>query len=155
MTSRLRRGSRYRLLVVPLVGITFVLLGVVFFGDINGNLVYYLTPSEAVARHGDFPDGRRFRLGGLVEDGSMTRTGDGVDFTVVSGETDHASVRVVYRGAPSQLFQAGIGVIVEGSWQGRVFQSDTMIVKHDEEYRPPNSTTPADRGAAPIGRPAP
>ena len=58
---------RYRLLAVPLVGITLVLLGVLVFGNINDNLVYYLTPTEAIAKHADFPDGKRFRLGGLVE----------------------------------------------------------------------------------------
>lgn len=149
---------RYRLFAVPVVGVVLVLLGVLFFGDINGNLVYYLTPDEAVARHADFPDGTRFRLGGLVEDGSVARTGDGVDFTVVSADSRSATVRVVYRGAPSQLFQAGIGVIVEGSWQGRDFVSDTMIVKHDENYQPPGpggSTGPAVRGQAATGRRSP
>lgn len=128
---------RYRLLAIPLVGVTAVLLGVLFCGNINDNLVYYLTPAEAIAKHADFPDGKRFRLGGLVEEGSVVRSGDGVSFAVVSGDRGGASVRVAYRGAPSQLFQAGIGVVVEGSWQGRQFVSDTMLVKHDEEYRPP------------------
>ena len=135
---------KYRLFAVPLVGVTLVLLGVLFFGDINGNLVYYLTPTEAIAKHADFPDGKRFRLGGLVEKGSVVRGADGVSFAVVSGEPGGASVQVHYRGAPSQLFQAGIGVVVEGSWQGSTFVSDTMLVKHDEEYRPP-----APGGSAP------
>lgn len=140
---------RYRLLAVPLVGVTLVLLGVVFFGNINDNLVYYLTPTEAIAKHADFPDGKRFRLGGLVEQGSVVRDGDGVSFTVVSGDSGGDSVRVAYRRAPSQLFQAGIGVVVEGSWQGKTFVSDTMLVKHDEEYRPPgggSSPPPANAG---------
>ena len=143
----------YRLLAVPLVGVTLVLLGVLFFGNINDSLVYYLTPAEAVAKRADFPDGKRFRLGGLVEEGSVVRGGDGVSFAVVSGEPGGAAVKVAYRGAPAQLFRPGIGVVVEGSWQGGQFVSDTMMVKHDEEYRPPapgESAPPADaRGRAP------
>ncbi len=137
--------KRYRLLAVPLIGITVVLLGVLFFGNINRNLVYYLTPTEAIAKHSEFPDGRRFRLGGLVEQGTIARSGDAVSFTVTSGEPGGPSVRVDYRGAPSQLFQAGIGVVVEGSWQGTDFAADTMLVKHDEQYRPPapGSSAPA------------
>ena len=144
---------RLRLLAVPLIGVILVLLGVLFFGDINGNLVYYLTPTEAIAKHADFPDGKRFRMGGLVEEGSVVRGADGVSFTVSSGEPGDATVRVDYHGAPSQLFQAGIGVVVEGSWQGSKFVSDTMLVKHDEEYRPPgpgSSPSPVNaRGRTP------
>ncbi len=143
---------KYRFLAVPLVGVTLVLLGVVFFGNINDNLVYYLTPAEAVARHAEFPDGRRFRLGGLVEDGSVARTADGLAFTVTSGEPGGTSVRVAYRGAPAQLFQAGIGVVVEGSWRGTLFVSDTMLVKHDEQYRPPAPGQSAPPPANAAGR---
>lgn len=129
---------RYRLLAVPALGVAAVVTGALVFGNLNRDLVYYLTPTEAVAQHAQFPDGRRFRLGGLVEPGSVVRTSDGVRFTVTSGR---AEIRVVHHGAPSQLFGAGIGVVVEGSWHGDRFVSDTMIVKHDENYAPPSSDT--------------
>jgi cytochrome c-type biogenesis protein CcmE len=45
------------------------------------------------------------------------------------------SVAVVHTGVPPQLFAEGIGVVVEGTWDGAVFESDTMLVKHDEQYR--------------------
>lgn len=126
------------------MGVAAVLVGVLLFGNLNGNLVYYLTPKEALAKRVDFADGRRFQLGGLVEEGSVVRTADGLRFVVTSETgTDTASITVTYRGAPSQLFQPGIGVVLEGAWEGSQFVSDTMIVKHDENYSPPTPTRAA------------
>jgi cytochrome c-type biogenesis protein CcmE len=140
---------RHRWFVLPAAGIAAVLLGVLLFGNLNDNLVYYLTPSEALARRGDFPDGHRLRLGGLVELGSVRREAGGVAFTVTDGRR---SVPVTHRGAPSQLFREGVGVVVEGSWTGDRFRSDTMLLKHGEEYRPPGEggrTPAAGSGGAP------
>jgi cytochrome c-type biogenesis protein CcmE len=123
-----------RLLFLTGVGVTAVLLGVLGFGNLNRNLVYYLTPSEALAKRASFPDGRRFRLGGQVVPGSLTRLPAGVGFTVTDGTR---TVSVTHRGSPPQLFGEGIGVVVEGSWSGDRFSADTMLVKHDETYRPP------------------
>jgi cytochrome c-type biogenesis protein CcmE len=92
---------RYRWFVLPAAGIAAVLLGVLLFGNLNDNLVYYLTPSEALARRADFPDGQRLRLGGLVEPGSVRRVAGGVGFTLTDGRR---SVPVAHQGAPSQLF---------------------------------------------------
>ncbi len=133
--------KRYRLLATATAGLILVLTGLLLFGNLNGNLVYYLTPQEAIAKQAQFPDGRRFQLGGLVAPGSVVRTDGGLRFSVTSGTgKDAAAVAVAYAGAPSQLFQAGIGVVLEGSWSGPVFAADTMIVKHDEYYEPPGST---------------
>ena len=125
---------RYRWFVLPAAGIAAVLLGVLVFGNLNSNLVYYLTPTEALARRADFADGQRLRLGGLVEPGSLRRVTGGVRFTVTDGRR---SILVTHQGTPAQLFQEGAGVVVEGSWSGDVFRSDSMLVKHDENYRPP------------------
>lgn len=132
---------RYRSFVLPAAGIAFVLLGALTYGNLNRNLVYYLTPTEALAQQGQ-PD-RRFRLGGQVLEGTVETIQGGVRFEVGDGL---ATVKVLHQGAPPQLFQEGIGVVVEGSWtaQGN-FASDTMIVRHDEEYRAPDTE----------GRPAP
>ncbi|NMR21052.1 cytochrome c maturation protein CcmE [Cellulomonas fimi] len=127
---------RARAFVVPGVGLAAVLAGTLMFGNLNDNLVYYLTPDEAVSGRAAASNGERFRLGGLVEAGSVVPTADGVRFTVV-GESDGGTVQVEHSGAPNQLFQEGIGVVVEGRWRADVFVSDTMIVKHDEEYRAP------------------
>ncbi|WP_439659451.1 cytochrome c maturation protein CcmE [Lentzea sp. HUAS TT2] len=137
--------KRYRLLVISVAGVVLVFVGLLVFGNLNRNLVYYLTPQEAIGRRADFPDGRRLQLGGLVREGSVDRSSGGLRFVLSSGlETASPAVTVEHTGAPAQLFQAGIGVVVEGSWQGDRFVSDTMIVKHDENYRPP-----ATDGAAP------
>ncbi len=135
---------RYRLFVLPLAGLALVLTGTVLFGDLNRNLVYYLTPQEAISKRADFPDGRRFRLGGFVEPGTVTSTAQGITFTVSGGG---ASVRVEHRGAPTQLFRPGIGVVVEGAWRGDVFVSDTMIIKHGADYRPPTGAAAPTPGA--------
>lgn len=127
---------RYRALVIPVAGLILALGGFMVYGNLNDNLVYYLTPKEAVAKHSSFTDGQRFRLGGLVEQGSVVRTKTGASFAVEDGG---ARVPVVFSGAPSQLFGGGIGVVVEGAWRGDTFVSDTMMVKHDSEYKPPSS----------------
>lgn len=125
---------RHRLLVFPTAGLALVVLGVLLFGNLNGNLVYYLTPGESVARKAEFPDGRRFRLAGEVAVGSVQPRTDGVGFILSDGLT---AVSVVHTGAPPQLFQEGIEAVVEGTWRGEVFSSDTIIVKHEADYRPP------------------
>lgn len=128
---------RYRFLVIPVVGAIVVVGGFLVSGNLNDNLVYYLTPGEAISKHSEFPDGRRFRLGGFVEKGSVARNDSGLTFTV-SGGGD--TVAVAFTGSPAQLFRAGIGVVVEGAWQTDVFEADTMIIKHDSDYRPPDSS---------------
>ncbi|MDA3644080.1 cytochrome c maturation protein CcmE [Saccharopolyspora indica] len=130
--------KRFRLLVVSLTGLLVVLVGLLTFGNLNQNLVYYLTPAEALAQKADFADGKRFQIGGLVRDGSVVRTDRGIEFIVDSGaEPGPDAVRVSHRGSPAQLFRPGIGVVLEGRWQGEEFASDHMIVKHDENYAPP------------------
>lgn len=130
---------RYRSLLVAGFGVAAVLLGLLFFGNLNRNLVYYLTPTEATAQRAEFDDGQRLQIGGFVEPGSVVRAVDGLRFTVAAGtEPGATTVAVRHTGAPAQLFRAGIGVVLEGTWQGDVFVSDTMLVKHDENYRAPD-----------------
>ena len=137
---------RYRLLLVAGVGVVAVLLGLLLFGNLNRNLVYFLTPAEAVAQRAEFADGRRLQLGGLVEPGSVRRTADGLRFRVTGGTSPgSATVTVLHTGTPAQLFRDGIGVVLEGSWRGDVFVSDTMRVKHDENYRAPEDRAGAAR----------
>lgn len=141
---------RYRLLVVALGGVTLILVGLLVFGNLNRNLVYYLTPAEALDRRVEFADGRRFQLGGLVLAGSVFDTGESLRFIVTSGsEPGSPAVSVLHVGAPAQLFRPGIGVVLEGRWRGAQFVSDTMIVKHDETYAPPTPGPARSGGAQP------
>jgi cytochrome c-type biogenesis protein CcmE len=123
---------RYKWFVLPAIGIIVLALGFVLVSDLGDNLVFYLTPTEAVDQRADFPDGERFRLGGQVSEGSVLTTTEGVSFVVTDGDR---TINVVHTGAPPQLFQEGIGVVVEGTWVVDRFESDTLIINHDEEYR--------------------
>jgi cytochrome c-type biogenesis protein CcmE len=122
--------KRYRLFVIPALGLVAVIVGFLAF-NLSDALVYYRTPTEVLEEDRANLDGR-FRLGGQVEAGSVAATEEGVVFQVTDGTN---AVDVTHTGAPQQLFQEGIGVVVEGSWDGSRFHSDTMIVKHDEQYR--------------------
>lgn len=121
-------------LLVPLAGIAALLIGALAFGDLGPNLVYYLTPTEAVEQRADFGTERRFRLAGMVADGSVNTRGEVTRFVVSDGGT---TVRVAHTGQPPDLFQPGVPVVVEGAWNGPLFQSDTMLIQHDETYYPP------------------
>tara|TARA_R110002051_G_scaffold108532_1_gene181238 strand:+ start:2995 stop:3414 length:420 start_codon:yes stop_codon:yes gene_type:complete len=129
---------KYRVIVIPVVGVIAILTGFLLFGNLNQNLVYYLTPTEAVDQLENGDTDGRFRLGGLVQEDSLVRNETGVTFTLIDGA---AAVPVVYVGIPAQLFAPGIGAIVEGAWSENAFYADTMIIKHDENYETPESDT--------------
>ncbi len=100
--------------------------------SLGDNLTYYLTPSEAVAE----PTGDRFRLGGLVVEGSLTEDGGVKRFQV----TDGAETINVELNAPAPpLFAEGVGVVVEGQWAGDSFAADLALVRHDENYVVPTT----------------
>lgn len=120
---------RYRAFVIPAIGLALVLGGFLIFGSLGESLVYFRTPTEMGVEP---PGDNRLRLGGQVVEGSVVADEATVAFTVTDGAE---SVDVIHRGAPQQLFQEGIGIVVEGSWDGHRFHSDTMIIKHDEQYR--------------------
>lgn len=138
---------RYRAFVIPAVGILVVLVGFIVSFSLNDNFVYYMTPSEAIDARADFEDGRRFRLSGVVQPGSVEELTAGVRFEAV--EVDGGTgVTVVHTRSAPQLFQENIEVVVEGTWQGNEFHSDTMLIKHDEEYRVPEEGNYSDGGEA-------
>jgi len=122
--------KRYWKFILP-AGIVVVLLVVLVTG-LNANLVYFNTPTEMMQQQ---PGDARLRLGGQVVPGTVTDTPTGVTFDVTDGRE---TVAVAHTGAPQQLFQEGIGVVVEGTWDGNEFHSDTMLVKHDENYKSEN-----------------
>ena len=100
---------------------------------LRDSIVFFSTPSMAAEKH--IPPGTRFRLGGLVENGSLQR-GDNlaVSFTVSDGS---ARLPVTYKGILPDLFREGQGVVAEGSLdQAGVFKADTVLAKHDETYMP-------------------
>ncbi|MBX9608740.1 MAG: cytochrome c maturation protein CcmE [Gammaproteobacteria bacterium] len=100
---------------------------------LNDNLVFFYSPTQ-VAEKNIGPD-RRFRLGGLVEQGSVQKEGQVVRFTVTD---TNKTVKVTYRGILPDLFREGQGVIAEGSiGADGVFTAREILAKHDENYMPP------------------
>ena len=100
----------------------------------QSNLVFFYSPTQ-VAAH-EAPPNRSFRLGGLVEKGTVQRDGVHVSFIV----TDTAkSVPVRYEGILPDLFKEGKGVVAQGQLQDGVFVAREVLAKHDENYMPPEA----------------
>lgn len=101
------------------------------------NLVFFLTPAQVAA--GEAPSGRAFRIGGLVEAGSLRREADGVSVRFIV--TDNAErMAVLYRGILPDLFREGKGVVAQGKLQpGGLFVAEQVLAKHDENYMPPEA----------------
>ena len=99
------------------------------------NLVFFFTPSQVAAK--EAPQGRLFRIGGMVEKGSVKRDGVEVRFVV----TDTAkTIPVVYRGSLPDLFREGKGVVAQGTLGADgVFTAREVLAKHDENYMPPEA----------------
>lgn len=98
------------------------------------NLVFFFTPSQVVAK--EAPLDKAFRIGGLVEEGSVRREPDGL--TVRFNVTDTAkTIPVVYRGILPDLFREGKGVVTQGRLrEDGVFVATEVLAKHDENYMP-------------------
>jgi cytochrome c-type biogenesis protein CcmE len=101
--------------------------------NLQNKVTFFRSPTE-IATGKEIPSGR-FRLGGLVESGSVVKTGTEVAFAV----TDNAhTVKVVYSGLLPDLFREGQGVVAEGRLDDRgVFVAREVLAKHDEKYMPP------------------
>jgi cytochrome c-type biogenesis protein CcmE len=124
-------------------GVVLAMLGVfgwMLYGGMEENLVYFLTPKELHAKGTKAID-RPVRLGGQVVPGSVQWNADALDlrFRVTDGERE---VLVHSKGAPPQMFRAGIGVVVEGRYgRNAVFESKSLMVKHSNEYKAPEAGT--------------
>ena len=99
------------------------------------NLLYFYQPSAVVA--GEVPPGARFRLGGLVEQGSVSREGEGLAVRFTLSDCG-ASVPVSYRGILPDLFREGQGIVTYGKLNDeQLFIADEVLAKHDENYMSP------------------
>jgi cytochrome c-type biogenesis protein CcmE len=123
-----------------LIGVLVILAGVsvaaaITFYALRQNMLFFVSPSDIEAQN--LPMGREFRLGGLVEVGSVTRAADGlaVQFSVTDGVD---SVTVNYDGILPDLFREGQGVIARGKLETtELFVAREVLAKHDENYMPP------------------
>ena len=125
------RKSRRLILISACGAVLAVAVGLIL-SAMSGSIVFFRSPSEVA--QGIAP-GTRFRLGGLVKDGSVQRGGDQrVAFAVTD---TNATVTVEYRGLLPDLFREGQGIVAEGVLEpGGIFRADTVLAKHDENYMP-------------------
>lgn len=132
MTSRQKRFSFIGLGVFVLAVATMLILNA-----FQSNLVFFFTPTQVA--NGEVPQGRSFRIGGMVEDGSLTRESDGL--TVHFVVTDTAKrVPVTYKGILPDLFKEGKGAVAQGQLAvDGTFLASEVLAKHDENYMPPEA----------------
>jgi cytochrome c-type biogenesis protein CcmE len=133
---RVRRWSGPRLRLVACLAVIVAALAWIAIQGLTDNFVYYLTPTDIVSHH-KAEVGQRVRLGGYVVPDSVHRTSTELTFTVTDGTN---SMPVSNKGSVPELFKAGQGVVLEGALghDGR-FHSDTVLVQHNGDYRPPKS----------------
>jgi cytochrome c-type biogenesis protein CcmE len=129
------RHKRFGLIAVGLL--LLVIAVVLITKSFRSNLVFFFTPTQV--EKGEAPKSGNFRIGGLVENGSLKRLPDGlrVQFKV----TDTAKTMLVeYKGILPDLFKEGKGVVAEGKLNANgLFEADQVLAKHDENYMPPEA----------------
>ncbi|QYX58354.1 cytochrome c maturation protein CcmE [Roseovarius sp. SCSIO 43702] len=124
--------KKRRIQVVLMTFVALVLATVMIGYAMRGGINYFRSPSEVMAEPPQ--PGEVFRIGGLVEDGSLKRgEGTRVAFRVTDGG---ASVPVTYDGVLPDLFEEGQGMVGLGSFDGDTFRATEILAKHDEEYMP-------------------
>ncbi|MEY2405922.1 MAG: cytochrome c-type biosis protein CcmE [Acidimicrobiaceae bacterium] len=127
-TRRRRNPAAYVLLVLVVVG-----LGVVLFQGLNNAALYYRNADEALADKGSLGTSR-FRVQGTVQD-DVRQVGGEVDFSIAF---NGATIAVHHRGDPPELFKSGVPVVLEGHFQGDVYESDRILIKHTAQYKESN-----------------
>ena len=109
----------------------------------RNNLVFFFSPTQVAAK--EAPIDRTFRIGGLVQEGTLQRDNDGltVRFTVTDTA---ANIPVVYKGILPDLFKEGRGCVAQGKLgSDGVFHADQVLAKHDENYMPPEAGDALDK----------
>ena len=136
-----RRHKRIAFILAGLVG-----LGVATYlvaSAFRNNLVFFFSPTQVAAK--EAPLNRTFRVGGLVENGSLKRDSDGLTVRFIVTDTA-ASIPVVYKGILPDLFKEGRGCVAQGKiGTDGVFQAEQVLAKHDENYMPPEAGAAIDK----------
>ncbi|MFN5510885.1 MAG: cytochrome c maturation protein CcmE [Burkholderiales bacterium] len=122
-------------------------IGLVLYA-LSSNIVFFFTPTQIA--NGEAPQGRAFRVGGLVEPGSLQRDGLQVRFRI----TDNArTIPVTYTGTLPDLFKEGKGVVAQGQVSADgLFKAREVLAKHDENYMPPEAAAALEKAGHP-GKP--
>jgi cytochrome c-type biogenesis protein CcmE len=129
------RSKRFALIAAGLAALAVA--AALVLNAFRSNLVFFFSPSQFAA--GEAPKDRAFRVGGMVESGSLRREADGLTVQFVVTDTAQ-SVPVVYTGILPDLFREGKGVVAEGRLGADgVFRAEQVLAKHDENYMPPEA----------------
>lgn len=122
------------------IGLGLVVLGVatvLILNAFQSNLVFFFTPTQVAS--GEAPQGRSFRIGGMVEDGSLVRENDGLTVRFIVTDTAKR-VPVTYKGILPDLFKEGKGAVAQGKLNADgTFVASEVLAKHDENYMPPEA----------------
>jgi len=138
------RHKRFVLIGVGIGGLA--LSATLVLSAFQKNLVFFFTPSQVAAN--EAPVGKSFRIGGLVEKGSVKREADGVTVQFVVTDTAR-SIPVSYRGILPDLFREGKGVVTQGRLgPDGLFRAEEVLAKHDENYMPPAAQDAIDKASA-------
>jgi cytochrome c-type biogenesis protein CcmE len=134
VTSAGLKPRHKRLLLALVVLAAVAAIVALVLNAFQSNLVFFFTPTQVAAK--EAPQGKTFRLGGMVEEGSVKREGTRVNFIV----TDTVQkVAVSYDGILPDLFKEGKGVVAQGRMSGNAFTASEVLAKHDENYMPPEA----------------
>jgi len=129
---------RHKKLAIITAGVAALgIASVLVLNAFQSNLVFFFSPSQVAAK--EAPIGKSFRIGGLVEEGSVKREDSST--TVRFAVTDTAkTIPVVYTGILPDLFREGKGVVAQGKISADgIFMADEVLAKHDENYMPPEA----------------
>jgi len=130
-----RRHKRIGFIVVGLLGLSIAAYLVA--SAFRNNLVFFFSPTQIAAK--EAPINRTFRVGGLVQEGTLKRDPDGLTVRFIVTDTAK-SIPVVYKGILPDLFKEGRGCVAQGKLTADgVFQADQVLAKHDENYMPPEA----------------
>ncbi|MBC3832714.1 cytochrome c maturation protein CcmE [Undibacterium amnicola] len=136
--------TRHKRLLLVVAGLSLLGLAAWFvLSAFRKNLVFFFTPSQVI--NGEAPQQSSFRIGGMVEQGSLQRSADGV--TVQFVITDKVQkIEARYRGILPDLFKEGKGVVAQGKLDAKsIFVADLVLAKHDENYMPPEAKYALDQ----------
>lgn len=138
------RHKRFAWIVGGVLAI--VIAGALILNAFRSNIVFFFTPTQVV--NGEAPQNVNFRIGGLVEQGSLKRANNSLAIEFVVTDTVK-KINVVYSGILPDLFREGKGVVAQGKLDEKgVFHADNVLAKHDENYMPPEAADALKRAGA-------
>lgn len=138
------RQKRFVYIAIALAAVG-VAVGLVLYA-LRGNVNLYFTPTQVF--NNEAPKNRSFRIGGLVEEGSVKRENDGLTTNFVISDTNK-KIPVTYKGILPDLFKEGKGVVAQGKLEANgVMVADEVLAKHDENYMPPEAADAINKAKA-------